>query len=109
MAKVLTKKEIRDDVTPVMLREVAVGAWLANRINRVDQAAKSGNFEEQEMNLYTIRGYLAALVNTEYLNASQEDALLALIAQAKSPYAAYGLTYWQNHVGWCIAKCKTEN
>lgn len=109
MAKVLTKKEIRDDVIPVMLREAAVGSWLANRINRVDQAASAGNFEEQEMNLYAIRGYIAALVNTEYLNASQEDALLALIAQAKSPYAAYGLTYWQNHVGWCISRDKTEN
>ena len=107
--KLPSKKELRDDVIPAILRETAVGAWLANRINRVDRAAKAGNLEEQEMNLYAIRGYLAALVNTEYLNSRQEDALRDLIAQATKPYAAYGLEYWQGKVGFCISKYKTEN
>ena len=104
----IKNKKARDAIIPAVLREVSVGAWLANRINRVDRAAKAGNFDEQEMNLFAIRGYLAALVNTEYFNSRQEDAILELVDLAKKPNIACGLEYWQRQVGHAIERWREE-
>lgn len=108
MMTTIKNKKKRNEVIPQILREVSVGAWLANRINRVDRAANAGNFDEQEMNLFAIRGYLAALVNTEYFNSRQEDAILDLVEQAKKPNTVCGLDYWNQHVGFAIDNYREE-
>lgn len=100
--KTPTKRQLRDDIIPKVLRDVSIGSWLANRINRVDRAAKAGNFEEQTVQLAAVRGYTAALVHTGHFNSRQEDAIRELVEQAKNPNVACGKEYWEQHVGWAI-------
>ena len=102
--KVKTKKEIRDDVIPAIVREAMVGHWIAHRLHIVDQAAYAGDVEVMELNGFAARGYIVALVNTRYINEATFDALLDLLDMAKKPLAVFGKAYWEQHVGFILEK-----
>ena len=100
--RIKTKKQIRDEVVPLIVRDAVVGHWLAHRINVVDRAATAGDVEVMEMHLFAARGYICALVNSGYITDQQHDDLMELLESAKNSLAVYGKAYWEQHVGFIL-------
>lgn len=79
-----------------------IAGYLAELLNRLDQAAYSADLEEMNRRLAELRGYLTALAHFKHLSLKQVNDFGRLIDAAKKPFGVYGKQYWDQHAAHIV-------
>lgn len=76
--------------------------YLADALNRLDQASFRAELMEQERCEARIEGYLAAMEHAHRLTLYQCDQFRQLVTEAKHPLHLYGKAYWGLKAGYIV-------